>query len=178
MSSWFTFCQQASCYGGLLLDRNSGFMQSILFICTGNYYRSRFSESYFNARVQEARLPFQADSAGLRANHPGNVGPISIFARKRLERHDIQADLQRFPRSITQNDFSTSAQIIALDESEHRPMMEQQWPSYADKITYWHIPDIQFMEPEEALDRMTEVLERFLDQLGCPAAGSTYAGRP
>ncbi|MEO1655694.1 MAG: hypothetical protein AAFU64_19280 [Bacteroidota bacterium] len=31
-------------------------MQKVLFVCTGNYYRSRFAEIYFNLKVKEMGL--------------------------------------------------------------------------------------------------------------------------
>src|SRR5262245_31370231 len=37
----------------------------LLFLCTGNYYRSRFAELLFNARAATHALPWQAFSRGL-----------------------------------------------------------------------------------------------------------------
>ena len=41
-------------------------VKRVLFICTGNYYRSRFAEEWFNFLVrQERALHWVADSRGL-----------------------------------------------------------------------------------------------------------------
>jgi protein-tyrosine phosphatase len=50
----------------------------ILFICTGNYYRSRVAEVLFNYNAAKARLNWKADSRGIDLNRGiYNVGPMS-----------------------------------------------------------------------------------------------------
>jgi protein-tyrosine-phosphatase len=39
--------------------------KNILFLCTGNYYRSRFAEVLFNSVAGKMGLPWQAYSRGL-----------------------------------------------------------------------------------------------------------------
>lgn len=36
--------------------------ETVLFLCTGNYYRSRFAEIYFNALAAQRGSPWRADS--------------------------------------------------------------------------------------------------------------------
>ena len=36
----------------------------VLFLCTGNYYRSRFAESLFNSVAGKMGLPWRASSRG------------------------------------------------------------------------------------------------------------------
>ena len=40
-------------------------MNTVLFLCSGNYYRSRFAEHQFNAIADRDQLPWRADSRGL-----------------------------------------------------------------------------------------------------------------
>ena len=49
----------------------------ILFLCSGNYYRSRFAELLFNHLAQENDLEWSADSRGIIAAASRNPGPIS-----------------------------------------------------------------------------------------------------
>ena len=51
-------------------------MKRILFLCTGNYYRSRFAEIFFNWHAEQRVLAWRAESRGL-ALDASNVGPIS-----------------------------------------------------------------------------------------------------
>ncbi|MDZ7693782.1 MAG: hypothetical protein U5K69_22130 [Balneolaceae bacterium] len=41
-------------------------MNNVLFICTGNYYRSRMAEELFLFWADETDLDWRAESAGLR----------------------------------------------------------------------------------------------------------------
>ena len=60
--------------------------KTVLFLCTGNYYRSRLAEVLFNSVAGRMGLPWRASSRGLaleRGVH--NVGPMAASAVKALE---------------------------------------------------------------------------------------------
>ena len=67
-------------------------MNAVLFLCTGNYYRSRFCEEYFNHLAQGHSLPWRADSRGLAPDITvfRNPGPLSIYTRQRLAALDVR----------------------------------------------------------------------------------------
>ena len=53
-------------------------VKTVLFLCTGNYYRSRFAEELFNHQAERADLDWIAQSRGLALERGAyNVGPIS-----------------------------------------------------------------------------------------------------
>ena len=115
-------------------------MKKILFLCTGNYYRSRFSEYLFNYLASKKGIKWQADSRGLNVNpQSGNVGSISLEVIKALEGLDIQLDSVslREPMQVKQTDLENATQIIAVDEVAHRPLMQSKFPEWVDKIEYW-----------------------------------------
>ena len=57
----------------------------VLFLCTGNYYRSRFAEVLFNHLARERGLRWRAESRGLDlAIGVNNVGPISPHTPPRV----------------------------------------------------------------------------------------------
>jgi len=74
----------------------------LLFLCTGNYYRSRFAELLFNALAPAHDLPWQAFSRGV-ALEAGvrNVGPISPLVLHALQALGIDsAEPARYPMQV------------------------------------------------------------------------------
>jgi protein-tyrosine phosphatase len=125
--------------------------KTILFLCTGNYYRSRFAEIFFNAVAQKLGLEWRAESRGL-ALHVGNVGPLSGAAAGRLAKLTIATEgALRLPMQVDQADFEGAHLIIGLKEAEHRPLLRQHHPTWVDRVEYWHIDDADCAPPEEAL---------------------------
>lgn len=134
----------------------------VLFLCTGNYYRSRFCELYFNHLNRQNGL--RAASYGLWAHRKINPGFISPYAVDYMKYHAVPLGHIRLPEQIEERHFKNSCKIIALDELEHRPMMEEMFPEWADQIEYWQVHDIEFTEPAIALNSLKESVEK-LSQL-------------
>jgi len=143
-------------------------MKRLLFLCTGNYYRSRYAELLFNALAPAARLPWRADSRGLNlAAGAGNVGPISPFAARRLQQRGVAGDAaQRFPLAAQATDFAQADLAIVLKRAEHQPLMLERFPDWAPRIEYWDIHDIDVAPPDTALAGIDTALERLLARLG------------
>jgi protein-tyrosine phosphatase len=128
-------------------------MNQVLFLCTGNYYRSRFAEELFNHLAREAGLAWEAFSCGLNVKPVGvvNPGPISIFAVAGLERRGIVVPTVRDPRQVCDADLRGAKVIVALKEAEHRKMIESLYPEFAESVVYWHVHDLDMAHPGEAL---------------------------
>src|SRR5262249_7494475 len=107
-------------------------MPRILFLCTGNYYRSRFAEELCNAIVREQRLGWVADSAGLAPEcHTRNVGPISVHALAALEmRGVVVAEPHRSPKDVTLEQLTSATRVIALCEREHRVLVRERFAEW------------------------------------------------
>ncbi len=107
--------------------------KKFLFICTGNYYRSRYAELFFNYLALKTKTDWQAFSRGLAADQGLNVGPISTHTLKRLTLQNISIDEPiRFPIQLEEKDLLEASLTIALDQRDHHPMMINQFPSWAD----------------------------------------------
>jgi hypothetical protein len=64
-------------------------VKTVLFLCTGNYYRSRFAEELFNDHAGRSGIDWIAHSRGLAlergANNLGCISPFALRALKELE---------------------------------------------------------------------------------------------
>jgi protein-tyrosine phosphatase len=140
---------------------------TILFLCTGNYYRSRFAEELFNSMAAEAGLDWTATSRAL-AIELGifNAGPISVHAQAALAELGINlAKPVRHPIAVTNDDLTASTRVIALKEAEHRPYLTQRHPDWPDRVEYWHIHDLDQATPKEALAGIAVNVSELVEQL-------------
>jgi protein-tyrosine-phosphatase len=117
---------------------------SVLFLCTGNYYRSRFAEILFNALAVEKGLPWKASSRGLALDRGySNIGAMAMSAVRALKARGIHAavDFDRFPMQVTVDDFESAHCIVALKKAEHLPLLEERFPAWVEKVEFWHVDD-------------------------------------
>lgn len=142
-------------------------MNRLLFLCTGNYYRSRFAEILFNSLASGSGLDWRADSRGLALDVAGlNFGPMAGVAREVLVAKGIHcASMQRFPISVAAVDFTAAHLVIALDEHEHRPMMRARFPEWEKQIVYWLVHDLDKWGAETALAAIETHVARLVKQL-------------
>ena len=139
---------------------------TILFICTGNYYRSRYAEIYFNHLALNMGLDWKAASRGLEASTGRNVGPISIFALKRLADQGITFNEPfRFPLQLEEKDLQAAGLIVALHRVEHQPMMEKQFPAWAEKVVYWDVADLDVIDSENALSAIEGKIHALMEDV-------------
>ncbi len=116
----------------------------VLFLCTGNYYRSRFSEILFNSVAGKLGLKWRAISRGLALDRGlGNIGPMSKSAIKELEQKEIRAfeEFARFPTQVTTDDLEKADYIVALQQTEHLPLLEERHPIWIKKVEFWDVDD-------------------------------------
>src|SRR5438045_128609 len=119
--------------------------RKVLFLCTGNYYRSRFAEVLFDYWAQQHGLNWRADSCGLHVQADGvvNHGPLSAFAEAGLQMREIPlAEPYRWPRQVSAADLAGADLIIALKEAEHRAMLERLHPEEVARVEFWHVHDL------------------------------------
>jgi low molecular weight protein-tyrosine phosphatase len=139
--------------------------QRILFLCTGNYYRSRFAEIYFNWHAERRGLFWTADSRGL-AIDPYLNGPISRHTLAGLHARGIVPDtVQRSPLPVVEADLAAADHIIAVKDAEHRPIFEANFPTWRDRIEYWHIHDLDCAPPDVAISHLEREVTHLLGRL-------------
>src|SRR5262245_50748854 len=127
--------------------------RTVLFLCTGNYYRSRFAEILFNATALRQGLPWRAESRGLAIElGVDNVGPMSKAAAERLGGMGIYVDSYlRDPMQVAEEDLRRSELVVALKGTEHRPLLMGRHPDWVERVEYWEIHDVADAPPEVAL---------------------------
>jgi protein-tyrosine phosphatase len=147
-------------------------MKRVLFLCTGNYYRSRFSEIFFNWHAEQRDLRWRAESRGL-ALVRSNPGPISPYAVARLRHHGIPIDTyQRFPLDAANHDFESAAYIVAVKQTEHRPLVEARFSSWLERVEFWEVHDLDCAGPEEAMPHLECEVMGLIERLAA-RTGST-----
>jgi protein-tyrosine phosphatase len=118
--------------------------KSVLFLCTGNYYRSRFAEILFNSVAGKMGLPWRATSRALAIERGvNNVGPIASEAIAGLLERGIRAGEggARAPMPVGLADFESADRVVALKLTEHQPLLQERFPPWADKAEYWYVDD-------------------------------------
>jgi protein-tyrosine phosphatase len=119
-------------------------MTTVLFLCTGNYYRSRFAEVLFNFAVGKKGLPWRASSRGLALERGvNNVGPMAAAAVRALEELGVLAHdaVSRLPAQVLVEDFQAADRIVALSQAEHLPLLQERFPAWSDKVEFWQVDD-------------------------------------
>jgi protein-tyrosine phosphatase len=147
-----------------------GKMKQVLFLCSGNYYRSRFAEIYFNWQSQLRGIGWRAESRGL-AIDSRNPGPLSRYTAACLASNGISwAEYLRAPMSVTEADFAAADRIIAVKEAEHRSIVSAKFPEWSHKVEYWHVHDLDCATPDQALAHLEREVLGLLATLQAKAA--------
>ena len=146
-------------------------MKCVLFLCTGNYYRSRFAEQLFNDRARNVGLPWQATSRALALERgTSNVGPISRHAINGLTDRGVLVSIDRLPQPCTVDDLLAADLSIAVKEAEHRPLLLERFVGWESRVTYWHVHDVEDETPANALAEIDGLVDKLIASLMEPHA--------
>jgi protein-tyrosine phosphatase len=118
--------------------------ETVLFLCTGNYYRSRFAEVLFNSVAGKMGLAWRASSRGLALERGvNNVGPMAASAISALAAMGVcdRAGCARSPAQVTAADLEAADRVVALKRDEHLPLLQERFPAWVEKVEFWHVDD-------------------------------------
>lgn len=140
-------------------------MHQILFVCTGNFYRSRYAEAYFNHLARQKNLPWIAFSRGL-ATHLAPSGMLSPHTGVRMKRKGIALiHTGTIPAQISAGDCDRARLIVALKQSEHETLARQLLPGHADRFQFWDVSDVDETPPDLALLAIERKVAKLIEQL-------------
>jgi protein-tyrosine phosphatase len=144
----------------------------VLFLCTGNYYRSRFAELLFNHLARQNQLGWLAISRALAIELcAGNIGPISKHTVEALVERGIPLrENFRYPIVLEEGDLVVASQIVAVKRDEHLPLLKLKFPRWAERVEFWHVHDTNCARPREALAQIDQNVRRLIQRLRTGAA--------
>ena len=142
-------------------------MGTVLFLCTGNYYRSRFAEELFNHHAPRAGLSWMARSRALAIERGiDNVGSLSPVVLIALEKRGLVAnDCERSPQQCAVVDLESADLIVALMESEHRPLIRERFSDWEHRVEYWRVGDVDVTQPDAALSSIETEIAALIEKL-------------
>jgi protein-tyrosine-phosphatase len=138
--------------------KNEDGVYKILFVCTGNAYRSPICE----ALLKKFRTDLAVDSAGTRI-----VSKITKEAREYLMSEDAVQYLKKAPESIDNKQLEQYNVIIAM-EHRHRDPVLKKCSECKNKIVVWDIPDKIFFlrkRTEKINNQMKKKVTEFAESL-------------
>jgi protein-tyrosine phosphatase len=141
--------------------------KKVLFLCSGNYYRSRFAEEVFNRLAEGQGLAWRAESRGLGVGRHGkNIGPISIHALRGLAALgiDLKGEI-RMPQKLLLEDLESADVVIAVKQAEHRDMLQEQFPDWVSRVEFWHVHDLDAATPDVALAELESLVRELQAKL-------------
>lgn len=141
----------------------------VLFVCTGNFYRSRFAEAIFKAHATSGELT--ASSRGLDTSKPRDTG-VSPRVVDELKRLKIPADVVAgYPRRLKREDLDAADVVVLLDGREHAPMLQKQFPQVdMTKVRQWSVQDVPAMAARDAFAEITRQVDLLIAELGARAS--------
>lgn len=112
----------------------------VLFVCSGNAYRSPLAE----ALLKKLRPDLDVDSAGLYVSIP-----VSMQVREYLAKQDAAQHLKKAPQSIDEKNLGCYDLIVAMEQM-HTKAVLRVCPECANRIIQWNIGDPYFLTDAEA----------------------------
>ncbi len=140
-------------------------MHRVLFVCTANIFRSRFSEEVYNHLIVKEQISSTAFSAGLK---------VGAYITRIIYKPALDELIQLRIKPLRKNDFSVHInelelskynRIICLDELEHQPMVQSNHKLRDMNIEYWNIVDEPKVSSDVSLPQCYKRVKNLVSQL-------------
>lgn len=142
------------------IEYTSQFTRGILFLCSGNIFRSRvaaslarlygldsFSRGFDTVRLKEEGIldDMNYTSHGSQQNIIIDAEAYAFLKCNKVEDYLIESG----PKNVLPKDFSNASIVVCMNYREHYPMMEKFRMVHninPKNVMYWDIPDIEKKE--------------------------------
>ncbi|MEZ4558912.1 MAG: hypothetical protein R2854_21175 [Caldilineaceae bacterium] len=140
-------------------------MKTVLFLCSGNYYRSRFAEEYFNHLAREQECDWRGVTRAGGRPSQRQRGPYVAVGAGCAAAQGIATPAA--PRAATGHGRGTgdSYRGHRACEAEHRPMLARRFPEYEDEVVYWTVHDLDVATADQVLPALAGAVAELLAQL-------------
>ena len=132
----------------------------ILFVCTGNSFRSPSAE----ALLKQLCPDVEVESAGT-----DPTDHIASNAKQLLRKVGAERYVKRKPDSVESKEVEEYQLIVAM-KNEHREYIMRRWPEVADRIQVWDIDDPIYLPPAEdetILDQIESKVRKLAATVDC-----------
>ncbi len=113
------------------------------FVCTGNTYRSRMAEAYFNSKLLEDARAF---SSGITASK-NHDGPITWYAEKIIKENGL-VPYMSFRWQQTDLDLLEKSDLVIFMTKRHIDYVKKELKFESDNFEVWHIADLNQFDYE------------------------------
>jgi len=117
----------------------------VLFVCSGNYYRSRLAETLFRHETASAGIGWDAFSRGLTVT--GSLYGLAPEARNFLESLGIPVPSQN-PMPLLVDELVSADHVVLLNRTEHEPVIAREFHAVYHRlleknaVTFWNVFDL------------------------------------
>lgn len=102
---------------------------------------------------------------------------MSQFTISHLSELGIPLDAyQRLPQDLTVEDLQSVQHVVAVKQTEHRPLMSKRFPEWLDKVEFWEVHDIDCSDPKFALPHLEREVAGLLNRFSAFQNGVRSAG--
>ena len=124
----------------------------VLFVCSGNAFRSPVAEALLKGFSPE----IEVNSAGTNPVVPDGIAGSAI---RFLAKVGAEQYLKRFPEGIGGKQLEKYDLIVVMKE-RHRDAVLDKCPECADKIVVWNVEDPYFLPRGRAEDIFNQIREK------------------
>ena len=125
-------------------------VKQFCFVCSGNLYRSRYAEAWFNyLSITHERHDLRAFSRGIAVQPTDDYRQGEIFTRRiplakptydRMLAKNIPFCLiGPTNQALSDGDCGAAEVIFLMNRVEHLPVIERQYPAYLDRVESYDI---------------------------------------